>query len=117
MNSLSLVGDVADLRQLVRLSFRPVRLTAAHVAMKHAFALAVASVALLVSAPLQAGIDVCIRLSSRGRVLIHQERIFDSWAGYADRGGSEPRRGDHYGRPGRVGDGCPYLEGGQEPAK
>jgi exopolysaccharide biosynthesis polyprenyl glycosylphosphotransferase len=132
MNSLPLVGDVADLRQLVRehaadclfvasssvsdqdmawigqvarqeggevrvsanltqtltsrltlqkvggaiaLSFRPVRLTGAQVAMKRAFDLAVASVALLVSAPLWAGIAAAVRLTSRGPVLFHQERV------------------------------------------
>jgi exopolysaccharide biosynthesis polyprenyl glycosylphosphotransferase len=132
MNSLPLVGDVADLRQLVRehaadclfvasssvsdqdmawigqvarregsevrisanltqtltsrltlqkvggaiaLSFRPVRLTGAQLAMKRAFDLAVASVALLVSLPLWAGIAAAVRLTSRGPVLFHQERV------------------------------------------
>jgi exopolysaccharide biosynthesis polyprenyl glycosylphosphotransferase len=132
MNSLPLVGDIAELRQLVRehaadclfvasssvsdqdmawigqvarqegtevrvsanltqtltsrltlqkvggaiaLSFRPVRLTGAQVAMKRAFDLVVASVALLISFPLWAGIALCIRLTSRGPVLFHQERV------------------------------------------
>jgi exopolysaccharide biosynthesis polyprenyl glycosylphosphotransferase len=132
MNSLPLVGDVADLRQLVRehaadclfvasssvsdqdmawigqvarqeggevrvsanltqtltsrltlqkvggaiaLSFRPVRLTGAQVAMKRAFDLVVASVALLASLPLWVGIAACVRLTSRGPVLFHQERV------------------------------------------
>jgi exopolysaccharide biosynthesis polyprenyl glycosylphosphotransferase len=132
MNSLPLIGDVAELRQLVRgygadclfvasssvndqdmawigqvarqegtevrvsanltqtltsrltlqkvggaiaLSFRPVRLTGAQVAMKRAFDLVSASVAVLISFPLWAGIALCVRLTSRGPVLFHQERV------------------------------------------
>jgi exopolysaccharide biosynthesis polyprenyl glycosylphosphotransferase len=59
----------------IALSFRPVRLTGAQVAMKRAFDLVVASAALLVSLPLLAGIAVAIRLSSRGPVFFHQERV------------------------------------------
>jgi exopolysaccharide biosynthesis polyprenyl glycosylphosphotransferase len=59
----------------IALSFRPVRLTGSQLAMKRAFDLVVASVALLVSFPLWAGIAVCIRLTSRGPVLFHQERV------------------------------------------
>jgi exopolysaccharide biosynthesis polyprenyl glycosylphosphotransferase len=57
------------------LSIRPVRLTRTQVAAKRAFDLALVSVAMLVSLPLWMAIAVAIRLSSRGPVLFHQERV------------------------------------------
>jgi exopolysaccharide biosynthesis polyprenyl glycosylphosphotransferase len=59
----------------ITLSIRPVRLTGTQVALKRAFDLVVASAALVVTLPLWAGIAVAIRLSSRGPVFFHQERV------------------------------------------
>jgi exopolysaccharide biosynthesis polyprenyl glycosylphosphotransferase len=59
----------------IALSIRPVRLTGTQAAMKRAFDLVVASAALLVSLPLLAAIATTIRLSSRGPVFFHQERV------------------------------------------
>jgi exopolysaccharide biosynthesis polyprenyl glycosylphosphotransferase len=59
----------------IALSIRPVRLTRAQMAMKRAFDLVLASVALAVTLPLWAGIAIAIRLSSRGPVFFRQERV------------------------------------------
>jgi exopolysaccharide biosynthesis polyprenyl glycosylphosphotransferase len=57
------------------LSIRPVRLTRTQVAVKRAFDLVVVSLALVVTLPLWVAIAIAIRLSSRGPVLFHQERV------------------------------------------
>ncbi|HEU4397056.1 MAG TPA: sugar transferase [Actinomycetota bacterium] len=57
------------------LSIRPVRLTKTQAAVKRAFDLALVAVALVVSLPLWMAIAIAIRLSSRGPVLFHQERV------------------------------------------
>jgi exopolysaccharide biosynthesis polyprenyl glycosylphosphotransferase len=59
----------------IALSIRPVRLTRTQIAMKRAFDVVVASVALVVSLPLWAGIAIAVRLSSRGPVFFRQERV------------------------------------------
>jgi exopolysaccharide biosynthesis polyprenyl glycosylphosphotransferase len=59
----------------IALSIRPVRLTGTQAAMKRAFDLVLASVALIVSLPLLAAIALTIRLTSRGPVFFHQERV------------------------------------------
>jgi exopolysaccharide biosynthesis polyprenyl glycosylphosphotransferase len=59
----------------IALSIRPVRLTTTQVATKRAFDLVVASAALIVSLPLLLAIAIAIRLTSRGPVLFHQERV------------------------------------------
>jgi exopolysaccharide biosynthesis polyprenyl glycosylphosphotransferase len=61
--------------EAIALSIRPVRLTRTQVAMKRAFDLVMASVALAVSLPLWAAIAIAIRFSSRGPVFFHQERV------------------------------------------
>jgi exopolysaccharide biosynthesis polyprenyl glycosylphosphotransferase len=66
---LQSVGDA------IVLSIRPVRLTRTQVAVKRAFDLVVVSLALVVSLPLWVAIAIAIRLSSRGPVLFHQERV------------------------------------------
>jgi exopolysaccharide biosynthesis polyprenyl glycosylphosphotransferase len=64
-----------DVEGAITLSIRPVRLNGVQVVMKRAFDLALASAALVLSLPLWALIAVAIRLTSRGPVLFHQERI------------------------------------------
>jgi exopolysaccharide biosynthesis polyprenyl glycosylphosphotransferase len=59
----------------IALSIRPVRLTRAQVSIKRAFDLVVASAALVLSLPLWAAVGMAIRLSSRGPVFFHQERV------------------------------------------
>jgi exopolysaccharide biosynthesis polyprenyl glycosylphosphotransferase len=59
----------------IALSLRPVRLTTAQVALKRAFDLVMASIALIMSLPLWVGIAAAIRLTSRGPVFFHQDRI------------------------------------------
>jgi exopolysaccharide biosynthesis polyprenyl glycosylphosphotransferase len=59
----------------IALSIRPVRLTRAQIAIKRAFDLVVASAALLLSLPLWTAIGMAIRISSRGPVFFHQERV------------------------------------------
>jgi exopolysaccharide biosynthesis polyprenyl glycosylphosphotransferase len=59
----------------IALSIRPVRLTRTQVAMKRAFDVVMASVALVVSLPLWAGIAIAVRLSSSGPVFFRQERV------------------------------------------
>jgi exopolysaccharide biosynthesis polyprenyl glycosylphosphotransferase len=59
----------------IALSIRPVRLTRTQVAMKRAFDVVMASVALVVSLPLWAAIAIAIRVSSRGPVLFRQDRV------------------------------------------
>jgi exopolysaccharide biosynthesis polyprenyl glycosylphosphotransferase len=59
----------------IALSFRPVRLTGTQLALKRAFDLAVASAALVLSLPLWTSVAVAIRLTSRGPVFFHQERV------------------------------------------
>jgi exopolysaccharide biosynthesis polyprenyl glycosylphosphotransferase len=57
------------------LSIRPIRLTRSQVAVKRAFDLILASVALAVSLPLWVAIAIAIRLSSPGPVFFSQERV------------------------------------------
>jgi exopolysaccharide biosynthesis polyprenyl glycosylphosphotransferase len=57
------------------LSIRPVRLSRTQRAVKRVFDLVVVSVALVISLPLWMAIAIAIRLSSRGPVLFHQERV------------------------------------------
>jgi exopolysaccharide biosynthesis polyprenyl glycosylphosphotransferase len=59
----------------IALSIRPVRLTRTQVAIKRAFDLVVASVALVASLPIWVAIALAIRLSSRGPLFFHQERV------------------------------------------
>jgi exopolysaccharide biosynthesis polyprenyl glycosylphosphotransferase len=59
----------------IALSIRPVRLTSTQAAMKRTFDLVVASVALAASLPLWVAIALAIRLSSRGPLFFHQERV------------------------------------------
>jgi exopolysaccharide biosynthesis polyprenyl glycosylphosphotransferase len=59
----------------IALSIRPVRLTGMQAALKRAFDLVLASVALVVSLPLVLAIALAIRLTSRGPVFFHQERV------------------------------------------
>jgi exopolysaccharide biosynthesis polyprenyl glycosylphosphotransferase len=59
----------------IALSVRPVRLTGAQVGLKRAFDLMLASTALVLTLPLWAVIAVAIRLTSRGPVFFHQERV------------------------------------------
>jgi exopolysaccharide biosynthesis polyprenyl glycosylphosphotransferase len=59
----------------IALSIRPVRLTRTQVALKRAFDLVVASVTLVASLPLWVAIALAIRLSSRGPLFFHQERV------------------------------------------
>jgi exopolysaccharide biosynthesis polyprenyl glycosylphosphotransferase len=59
----------------IALSVRPVRLTGAQVGLKRAFDLMLASTALVLTLPFWAVIAVAIRLTSRGPVFFHQERV------------------------------------------
>ena len=59
----------------IALSIRPVRLTRTQIAIKRIFDLVVASTALAVSLPLWGAVAIAIRLSSRGPVFFHQERV------------------------------------------
>jgi exopolysaccharide biosynthesis polyprenyl glycosylphosphotransferase len=59
----------------IALALKPVRLSGRQAAMKRAFDLVMASVALLLSLPLWLVIAVAIRLDSRGPVFFHQERV------------------------------------------
>jgi exopolysaccharide biosynthesis polyprenyl glycosylphosphotransferase len=59
----------------IAFSLRPVRLTGTQVAMKRALDLLVAAGALLLSVPLWGVIAAAIRLTSRGPVFFHQERV------------------------------------------
>jgi exopolysaccharide biosynthesis polyprenyl glycosylphosphotransferase len=59
----------------IALSIRPVRLTRTQVAVKRSFDVVLALAALAVTLPLWAVIAVAIRLSSRGPVFFHQERV------------------------------------------
>jgi exopolysaccharide biosynthesis polyprenyl glycosylphosphotransferase len=60
---------------LIALSLRPVRLTGKQAVMKRAFDLVVASLLLVITAPILLGAMLAIRLTSRGPVLFHQERV------------------------------------------
>jgi exopolysaccharide biosynthesis polyprenyl glycosylphosphotransferase len=60
---------------VIALSLRPVRLAGPQAAGKRAFDLVAATVALLLTLPLWLGAAVAVRLSSRGPVLFHQERV------------------------------------------
>jgi exopolysaccharide biosynthesis polyprenyl glycosylphosphotransferase len=60
---------------VIALSLRPVRLTGRRAALKRAFDLTVASVALLAILPLWVVIALAIVLTSRRPVLFHQERV------------------------------------------
>jgi exopolysaccharide biosynthesis polyprenyl glycosylphosphotransferase len=64
-----------DVEGAITLSIRPVRLSGVQVVMKRAFDVVLASAALILSLPLSLLIAVAIRLTSRGPVLFHQERI------------------------------------------
>jgi exopolysaccharide biosynthesis polyprenyl glycosylphosphotransferase len=59
----------------IALALKPVRLSGRQAAMKRAFDLVMASVALLLSLPLWLVIALAIRLDSRGPVFFHQERV------------------------------------------
>jgi exopolysaccharide biosynthesis polyprenyl glycosylphosphotransferase len=59
----------------IALSIRPVRLSGTQMAMKRAFDLVLASVAMAVSLPFWAAIAIAIRLGSPGPVFFHQERV------------------------------------------
>jgi exopolysaccharide biosynthesis polyprenyl glycosylphosphotransferase len=59
----------------VALALKPVRLSGRQAAMKRALDLVVASIALLITAPLWVVIAVAIRLDSRGPVFFSQERV------------------------------------------
>jgi exopolysaccharide biosynthesis polyprenyl glycosylphosphotransferase len=60
---------------VIALSLRPVRLAGAQAAAKRAFDLTAASIGLLLTLPLWIAAAVAIRLTSRGPVLFHQERV------------------------------------------
>jgi exopolysaccharide biosynthesis polyprenyl glycosylphosphotransferase len=60
---------------LIALSVRPVRLTGKQALMKRAFDLVVASLLLVITAPILLGAMLTIRLTSHGSVLFHQERV------------------------------------------
>jgi lipopolysaccharide/colanic/teichoic acid biosynthesis glycosyltransferase len=59
----------------ITLSLRPVRLTRRQATIKRTSDLVLSSIALIVSLPLWVGIAAAIRLTSRGPVFFHQERI------------------------------------------
>jgi exopolysaccharide biosynthesis polyprenyl glycosylphosphotransferase len=59
----------------IALGLRPARLSGRQAVMKRAFDLVAASAALVLSLPLWALIAVAIRLSSRGPIFFHQERV------------------------------------------
>jgi exopolysaccharide biosynthesis polyprenyl glycosylphosphotransferase len=59
----------------IALSLRPVRLSATQAAVKRAFDLAIASTVLLLSLPVWIAVALAIRLTSRGPVFFHQERV------------------------------------------
>jgi exopolysaccharide biosynthesis polyprenyl glycosylphosphotransferase len=60
---------------LIALSLRPVRLTGKQATMKRAFDLVVATLLLVITAPIWLGAMLAIRFTSRGPVLFHQERV------------------------------------------
>jgi lipopolysaccharide/colanic/teichoic acid biosynthesis glycosyltransferase len=64
-----------QVRPVIALSLRPVRLAGPQAAAKRAFDLVAATVALLLTLPLWLGAAVAVRLSSPGPVLFHQERV------------------------------------------
>ena len=59
----------------IALSLRPVRLSASQAVVKRAFDLVGASAALLLALPLCAVVAIAIRLTSRGPIFFHQERV------------------------------------------
>jgi exopolysaccharide biosynthesis polyprenyl glycosylphosphotransferase len=59
----------------IALSLRPARLSATQAAAKRAFDLALASAVLLATLPIWAATALAIRLTSRGPVFFHQERV------------------------------------------
>jgi exopolysaccharide biosynthesis polyprenyl glycosylphosphotransferase len=59
----------------IALTLRPARLSATQAAAKRAFDLALASAVLLATLPLWAATALAIRLTSRGPVFFHQERV------------------------------------------
>ena len=59
----------------IALTLRPARLSATQAAAKRAFDLALASAVLLATLPIWAATALAIRLTSRGPVLFHQERV------------------------------------------
>jgi exopolysaccharide biosynthesis polyprenyl glycosylphosphotransferase len=60
---------------LIALSLRPVRLTGKQAVMKRAFDLVVASLLLVITVPILLGAMLAIRLTTRGPMLFHQERV------------------------------------------
>jgi exopolysaccharide biosynthesis polyprenyl glycosylphosphotransferase len=60
---------------VIALSLRPVRLTGKQTAVKRAFDLVVATMLLVITLPIWLAAALAIRLSSRGSVLFHQERV------------------------------------------
>ncbi len=93
-NTLPVLGELEHLRELIReyaadclfvastavgveiaLSLRPARLSATQAAAKRAFDLALASAVLLATLPIWAATALAIRLTSRGPVFFHQERV------------------------------------------
>jgi len=61
--------------QTIAISLRPVRLTGRQVMVKRGFDLVVASIGLVLAAPLFAAIALAVRLSSPGPVFFRQERV------------------------------------------
>jgi len=59
----------------IALSLRPARLSASQAAVKRAFDLALASAVLLATLPIWAATALAIRLTSRGPIFFHQERV------------------------------------------
>ncbi len=66
---------VQSFGDVLALSVKPARISTAQAAVKRAFDVLVASVALIVSLPLMAVVALAVRLSSRGPILFRQDRV------------------------------------------
>ena len=67
--------SIQQVESLMMLAVRPVRLTRAQSALKRAFDISIASLAMILLAPLMAAIALAIKLTSRGPVVFRQARV------------------------------------------